>query len=327
MVHGLETPHHVPGLAIQRHDRIGIAIVADAVAAKIIGTRARRRQEDKAARLVDRDCRPDICMPGPRCRSVCPGRLRRVGQVLRHRIEPPFRRTRARIEGMHRAQRRLGAQIVADRRSRDHRIADDRRCRRDLVFARPAQVHARLDVHRTAITKVRTRRARPRIQCNQPRIQRRHVQARRTRSARFHSVVLPVGHAPAGELVRRIAGCVDTRAVAPALRAGAGIDRDHILELRTEDERSLDQDRRRLEGGIAPRRLAPIEGPRVKSPGNLEVLDIVRRDRSHRRIPRAPLVTPIGRPCLSRTIRQRAHDRRLALDRQVGREPEHRPHP
>ena len=81
VVDGLERPDHLAGLDVQRDDGIGVAVVAGAQAAPEVGAGAGGRQEDEAARLVDRHRRPDVGRAGGD---------RRIGAG--QRIEAPLRR-------------------------------------------------------------------------------------------------------------------------------------------------------------------------------------------------------------------------------------------
>ena len=114
----------------------------------------------------------------------------------------------------------------------------------------------------------------------------------RARQAAFGRLVVdPIGDAAA---VIAIGGALlgaDLRIVSPFLRAAAGIERDHLVERRTEDQAVLDQQRRRLE--FRPRhhrRRTALEIAGAKFPGADEIADIGRRDLGERRKPHAAAI-------------------------------------
>jgi hypothetical protein len=93
---------------------------------------------------------------------------------------------------------------------------------------------------------------------------------------------------PVGDAATVIAICgalagADLGIVSPFLRTGAGIDRDDLVEGRTEDETVLDKQRRRLEFRARHRgRRTGREIAGTKLPGANEIADIGRRDLGER---------------------------------------------
>ena len=134
----LERPREAAVGDAQRDDRIGVPVRAGALAAVEVGARARGRQEDQPARLVDRHRRPDVggadVAPG-----LAPALRRRIGRVARHRVPRPAQRAAARVERAHLAGRCVDALVVGDRRADDDDAAGDDRRRRDAELARTDQ--------------------------------------------------------------------------------------------------------------------------------------------------------------------------------------------
>src|SRR3954468_3439066 len=283
VMHGLECPYELAGLDAQRDHRIGMLVVARPLAAPKIRRRRGRRQEDQSARRVDRHRLPDIGLPG-------------FDAVALERLEGPARLTAARIERAHHTARRVDAAVVADRGADHDDPAADRRRRGDLEFAGPFQLHANIGPDFTALAEAGTGDSRLRIERDQANIVRAHEDARSTCGIYRRLIVDPVSDAAAdvaigGTLVDR-----DLRIVAPFLRARAGIERDHLVERRAEDQTVLDEQRRRLEFGSPhqpgrPRR----EIARVEFECPNQVADIVGRDLSQWREARA---TGIATPAL-----------------------------
>jgi hypothetical protein len=105
-------------------------------------------------------------------------------------------------------------------------------------------------------------------------------------------IVDPVGNAAADVAIAGALIGADLRIVAPFLRAAAGIDRNHLVERRAENQAVLDKQRGRLE--LAARhhgRRAGIEIAGSKFPGAHEIADIIARDLGERRKPRAATIS------------------------------------
>ncbi len=126
VMHGLIRPHKLAGFGAKCDHRIGVLVVAGPLAAPEVRARRGRRQKYQAARFVHRHRRPDIGVTGD-------------DAIMHQRIETPARQPRPRIEGAHRAGRRLDAAIIGNRGADNDDAADDHRGRRDLEFAGPFQ--------------------------------------------------------------------------------------------------------------------------------------------------------------------------------------------
>nr|AGH09964.1 type III effector NopBC [Bradyrhizobium japonicum USDA 6]AGH10026.1 type III effector NopBC [Bradyrhizobium japonicum]AGH10060.1 type III effector NopBC [Bradyrhizobium japonicum] len=271
MMHGLECPHELAVLDAQRDHRIGVLVIARPLAAPKVRRRRGRRQENQPARRVDRHRRPDIGVTG-------------FDTVALERLEGPARLAAARIERAHHAARRVDATVVADRGADHDDTAADRRRRGDLEFARPVQLHADIRPDLTASAETGTGKPGLCIERDQADIVRAQEDARSAGGIRGRLIVDPVGHATAdiavgGPLIGR-----DLRIEAPLLRARAGIERDHLVEWRAEDQAVLDEQWRRLELGSPhhlgrPRR--EIAG--MEFEGSNQIADIVGRDLPQRR--------------------------------------------
>ncbi len=278
VMHGLKRPDPLAGLGAQRHDRIGVVVVAGPLAAPEIRARRRRRQEHQAAFLVHRHRRPDIGMAGD-------------DAIMHQRIEAPARTPGSRIEGAHRAGWRLDAAVVRDRRADDDGVADNDGGRRDLEFAGPFQRRAGLELDLAIGAEIGAGNAGPRVERDHPRVVGTHQDSRAAGGGPGRLVVDPIGHAAAIVAVGRALRGRDLRIVPPFLRAAAGIERDHFVERRAEDQAVFDQQRRGLKlGPLHHLGRAGVEIAGAKLPGADEIADIVRRDLVERRKPRSAAI-------------------------------------
>src|SRR5689334_9165124 len=99
----------------------------------------------------------------------------------------------------------------------------------------------------------------------------------------------------------------DLRIEAPLLFAGAGIERDHLIEGRAKDETVFDEQRRRLEFGALHRLgRAALQVAGAIRPGAHELTDILRRDLVEPGKARATLIAAPKFP--ARGGRSRKHD-------------------
>jgi hypothetical protein len=106
-----------------------------------------------------------------------------------------------------------------------------------------------------------------------------------------HFAIDPIGDAATIVAVAGTFAAGDFRVVAPFLRARAGVERDHLVEGRAQDQAVLDEQRRCLElrpRGRLARTVHEIAG--VKLPGSEERIDIGRRDLVERREARPALI-------------------------------------
>ena len=237
------------------------------------------------------------------------------------------------IESAHDAELDVGAAVVADRRTHHRDVADDRRRRCHLITPELAfnQSNA-FGQHDFAVrAEVRATLAGLRIDCEQARVDRREDDALgaggiRARGGRAPGRIAPEAD-PARRHLRIIARAIDAGIEHPALRAARRIEREDFPGCGAEEERAVDQQRRRLERQRVVRTnetLAELAGP--ESPRDLQTIDILRRDLRQRRVtlttPVAAVRAPFERSGVNRRRRQQhreqqgdAHDRLLAEER------------
>ena len=134
VMHGLEVPDDLPRRGAQRDDRVGVAVVAEALAAEVVGAGS-RRHEDEVALRVGRDHRPDV-RRARRARRCRPARSRHAGsrRVLRDR-DPNVQRSSPVRASKPRTSPLAGARpaVVGDGGAGDDESAHHRRRRRHLV--------------------------------------------------------------------------------------------------------------------------------------------------------------------------------------------------
>ena len=264
-MHGLERPHQLAGLGAQRHHRIGVLVVAGPLAAPEVRARRRRRQEHQPAILVRRHRRPDIGVAGD-------------DTIMDQRIETPALASRPGIEGTHRAGRRLHAPVIRNRGTDDDDATADHRRRRDLEFAGPFE-RTGLGLDLAIAAEIRAGNPGAGVECDHADIVGAHEDARAARGALRRLTIDPIGDATAIVAVGRTLAGVDLRIVAPLLHPRAGIEGDHFVEGRTEDQAVFDKQRRRLKlGALHQFGRATIEVAGAKLPGANEIADIVGRD-------------------------------------------------
>ena len=255
VMHGLERPGEFTGLALERDHGIGMRVVAGPLAAPEIRARRGRRQEHEPALVIGRHRRPDIGVAS-------------VDAVMDQRIEAPARRAAPCIEGAHRAERCFDANIVRYRRADHHDTVGHDGSRGDLEFAGPEQALADVDLHLAVAAETRAGHAGLRIERDQACVVGPHIDAAAAGGAIGCSAIDPMRDATAVEAVAGTLGVRDFRIEAPFLRAGAGIERYHLVERRTQDQTVLDEQRCRLELGALHRlrraagEIAGTVGPR-----------------------------------------------------------------
>ena len=208
------------------------------------------------ARHIDRHRRPDIggaSLPPP----FAPGDGGGIVGAAGDRVPIPTQGAGPRIEGPHRAARRVDPLVVADRGADDDEIRIDRRRRSYLPLAGPEQWLPRLDPDLAFAAESGAAPACLEVERDQPRVIGHGQDARRARSSRAAEIA-PEGDAAAGEQIGRPVIRRDLRIEAPELVAVAGIERDHLVERRANEQPAVDQDRRHFEFRVAQQsRLAP----------------------------------------------------------------------
>ena len=201
------------------------------------------------------------------------------------RIKTPARTPGPRIEGAHRSLRRVDATVVRYRGADHHNATAHHRRGRDLEFARPFQFSG-IDPDLAAGAEIGAGNAGPGIERDHADVVGAHEYPGAAGRGFGRLIVDPPGDAAA---VVAVAGALigaDVGIVSPLLQAGAGIERDHLVERRTEDQAVLDQQRGCLEFGARHHRRRPaIEIAGAKFEGAHEIADIGRRDLCDRRKP------------------------------------------
>ena len=248
VVHGLETPAHLPRRGLQRDHRVRVAVVARSQTAKEIRTGAAGRNEHEPAFLVHRHRRPGVGVAFRGWLRALPGRRRRILSHTRNRIPLPARRTGPGIKSPHRTHRRHHPGVIPNRRTNHHCVSNGDGRRRDLELPRPQQRHPRIDADLAVHSEPKAAAARRRVQGDQTRIVRAHEYPLGTYPRRVR--IAPMGHAATDELVRGILAEVDTEIEAPPLGTTARIEGDDLVEGRAEDEGVVHEDRGALRGRL-----------------------------------------------------------------------------
>ncbi len=145
VVDGLVVPQPPAGRRVERQQRVGVEVVAEAVGAVEIGGGRSGRHEDDAARRVDRHAGPVVGAAAGLARAGRPG----VGAGLTGRgdgPEGPAHRAGPHVDGADVAGR--GRQAFVDAAADDQEIAVDRAGRRQphrLQLRRPAEAVVEID--------------------------------------------------------------------------------------------------------------------------------------------------------------------------------------
>ena len=207
-----------------------------------------------------------------------------------------------------------------DRRADHDDAAAHHRRRGDLEFARPQQRLADLDLHLAVVAEIGAGSAGPRVERDHAGVVGAHEDAAAAGRALGRLIVDPIGDAAAVVAIGRALAGADLRIVAPFLRTRAGIERDHLVERRTEDQAVLDEQRRRLElGALHHRRRAACEIAGAKFPGADEIADIggrdlVERRETHAAAIAAPMFPGSRRACSKRNEGQQTGEASHAID-------------
>ena len=310
----LEVPAPLPGLAVDRDQRLGVEVVAEAVSAvPVVGRRA-ERQIGEAELRVGAHQRPHVRVAADLPRTLLPGIT--AGFALpRDRVEGPELLAGADIESAHVARRRLGrARTVRDGRADDDDIAAQGDRRTDAVDpARHLAAQAQGEVDTAAVAEGLDRFAAQGVHRAQERVAPGPKQAA---PVTWKVGVVPVGRSAVDEAeVRRTALEVGLRIVGPETRSLFDVDRRDLTVAGRHIELVADLDRDRL---VIPRRHAPpgrraISGHQLvvrrrPPPGDLEVPEVVPIDLLKRRVPLARIVAGNDRPVCVRRLLGRTSD-------------------
>ena len=115
----LKVPHDFARRRAEGNDRIGVAVVASALAAEVIRARAARGHENQIALRIGGEDRPGVGRSGSVRHRSPPARPRRIGRITGHGVPAPAKRAGARVIRTHLAAGRVETAIVGDRGAGD----------------------------------------------------------------------------------------------------------------------------------------------------------------------------------------------------------------
>ena len=279
VMHGLEVPDPLAGLGIDRDDALGEQVVAGTHAAVPVVGRGSRGQIDVAKLLVDGHRAPDV-----RVAAVAPGLVvPSVGAellALRDGVEDPFHLAGACVEAAHVARVRLAAGEARVL----HDAADDDGVAGNGQGLRVSEARAVERTPQRCAQVDRAVRAEAGVLLAGAGVQRHEQQVvRGDEDARVVAlVIIPVGHAAV--LPAHVGGPVEPvvglRVVRPGQLAGARVERRHLPEGRAQVDHAVDHQRHRLERArtdvLALAGDFGLDG--APAPGDLEVVEVLRRD-------------------------------------------------
>jgi hypothetical protein len=295
-VDGLEVPGDLSRLPAQGDD--GAAVVAHpaALAAVVVRGRVAGRDEDEAASLVHRHRRPDV-----RCSERVAGLTGGADlgiEARRRQVPRPAQLARASVEAPHDATRCVDAGVVAHRRPHDHDVSDDGGRRGHLVFALPALgPGTRVEIDLPLPAEAGAGCSGGCVQGDQARVVGTGEEGASAERVGASDGIEPGRDAATDELVRVATGEIDLRVEDPTLGAAGRLESDDAIEGRAQIEQIVHEDRRVLEGGRALN-LAPAIGDVAMpvGPGGAQRADVLPREGVEGRVPRTPLVAPVGGP-------------------------------
>ena len=298
VVNRLEVPRELARAGVQRHQRLRVEVVAQAVpAVVVVGRRADSRIHEPPF-LVHDHRRPGIGVPGVVPAAILPGLVSGLAR-LRDEVERPHQLAGVHVEGLHVARRvaRVDEAVphpVAD----DHQVLEDhgrRRLRVVQAVGGPEQLLGEVDLapvaerlHRLARGGVERDQAPARVEEDAPLVR-----------------PAPHGHPAVHEAgpVGRLPPLHGARIVLPVRLPGAPVQRDDAVVRRREEEGVVEGQRRGLEVARphvlpADRRLRSGNHPltRLPAPRQLEVAHVPGRDLVERRVLRSPRVAAVRDP-------------------------------
>ena len=316
VVNRLEVPDPCAGVGAKGHDRVGEQVVSEALAAEVVVARAARRNVNQVARLVGDDDRPRVGAARTSRGPALP-RVRADGaRILRHRVPAPQQLAGDRMERAHLAARMHLVGPVGNGGTDDDRVTHHGR-RRGHGIVREAgrgNAQALAQVDRAALAEGWNRLASRRVERDQARVDGRHEDA-------------PVSTAPPGRhaATRVVAPALvarDLRIEGPPLFAGDRIQGNDAAEGRTQEERVIEVQRRRLVRR-RPAHFRAVGIARAEGPRDFERRDILAANVAQRREPFAAGIAPIGRPVsvLRRSDESRGDDERERRNQHAANRP------
>ncbi|MCW0461971.1 hypothetical protein NB717_003039 [Xanthomonas sacchari] len=286
-MHQLLRPHSAAAVQVQRHQRVGVAVVAQALAAVIVGAGRAGRHVDQAQRRIHRQRRPGIA-------AADRGRLLRLpagggglDRIARHRIPPPQFAAAARVVATHHALLQRMPAVVADRAADHQHVAGHHR-RRGHRIVGPGiagvvvHIDAGMQVDRAVLAEPGAGLAVGGIQRDQPRIQSAVHDALAAR-ARRRLCVAPETH-PARGRVAVVLVARDLGIERPQFAAARRIQGEGDAGPGGEVHAPTQHQRIGLEA--APFRIgqARAEFAGAERPGDTQPADVVRGDLGQRRV-------------------------------------------
>ena len=272
----LHVPAQSAGAQVERHQRVRVEIRARALPGVEHRCRIGHRHIDFGAVEVDRQRTPHGTAAHRRVGSVLPG-LEAGFAGSRHGVEAPHRRAVGQAE---RTDPALDGVLAAGRADDDEVIDDQRRHREDLAGSRQRHLPG---PQQMAVA----------------RIERQQIAV----VGAAHDVAVPDRHAA---IVRPLLLVLRRPAVAPALAAGARVDRDRQLRRRQVHRRAVHH----RTGDEVLERADLVEA------GDAQPRDVVGADVSERRVARAVQVVIVVRPAGARERGPKLRGARTARLRQ-----------
>jgi hypothetical protein len=281
-MNGLEMPGELSGIGSEGDEGVGEAVVAEALAAVVIGAGGAGGDEDEIAHGVGDDNRPGVGAAGPRGAG--------------HRVPRPLELAGDGVEAPDFAARHVGGAVVRDGGADYDRVVDNGGRRGLLVVAEPARRNAEAvaEVDDAVIAEGLDGTAGAGVDGDETRVDAGEEDAALAGSR------LPEGDAAVGEVA--VSGVLlDFGVVGPADGSGRGVEREDAAERRGEVEGAIDIERRGFEcGGTSARGSVGVAG--AVGPGDFELGDVVARDLLEGGEALAAGVVAVGGPVAGRRI-------------------------
>src|SRR5690348_11722199 len=142
-------PHQPAAACIEREQRIGEAIGAEALTAVVIGAGGGRGHQHQTMLLIDRHHAPGVCGAAALSLLELPVGRRRMRRRIGQRIEGPELRPALNVVSTDDSALDLCRTVVAYGGSDYHDLADDRRWGSDQVLSGFEDAQAASEVHLT----------------------------------------------------------------------------------------------------------------------------------------------------------------------------------
>ena len=291
-MHDLEVPALFAGLAVDRHQALGVEVVTKAMTTVEVARRCADRQIGEAELFVDGDHRPHIGIAAVAPRLVLPG-LCALLSLLGDGVKDPRQGAALGIVGAHEARRRLlMCRYIGHDRAHDHGVATDRR-RRAVCGSRLEDLAAQILGHPQCapIPEGGIGPAGRGVEREQAPVVGGH----------HHSLLLPLApdrHSAVLEPhVRRPPRLPALGVVAPQRLARGGVDRRHLAEGGAHVHTAVDDHRNGLERP-RPDRVGQVRDPgvdRLPGPDHPHTIEVVGVYLGQRRVLRiAGVVAEVG---------------------------------